>query len=212
MTPAEAEILADQILRAAKLEDWRVLGSELAGPLAEAGAEGVADAASALPEISEHAFSLANEDAIAYAKDRAAELVGAQHHEGQLIEALGSSSISATTRDGLRRLIVDALLQGSSAQELAAAIGESFLFSAARAEMIARTELAAAMTQGNLAAWGRSGVPMKQSLLGSEHDLDDVCDENAEAGPIPVGSAFPSGDLGPPYHPNCVCAVIPVQG
>lgn len=141
-------------------------------------------------------FALANADAIAYAKQRA----------GQLI-----TDIPQSTLDSLRPLIAQALDEGWSPARLADALEEHAAFSKYRAMLIARTELADAHVQGTLAGWNRSGVVAgKRSVLGSRHDEDDICDANAEQGVIAMGDTFSSGDDGPPYHPNCVCALIPV--
>ncbi|MCX4750910.1 phage portal protein [Kitasatospora sp. NBC_01287] len=36
-----------------------------------------------------------------------------------------------------------------------------------------------------------------------------VCDANAAAGPRPIGTNYPSGDISPPAHPRCRCALVP---
>jgi hypothetical protein len=35
------------------------------------------------------------------------------------------------------------------------------------------------------------------------------CDDNALAGSVPAGEAFPTGDAAPPAHPGCRCLVVP---
>jgi hypothetical protein len=35
------------------------------------------------------------------------------------------------------------------------------------------------------------------------------CDDNALAGAVATGEAFPTGDLAPPAHPGCRCLVVP---
>ncbi|MEZ5180192.1 MAG: hypothetical protein R2746_18420 [Acidimicrobiales bacterium] len=37
------------------------------------------------------------------------------------------------------------------------------------------------------------------------------CEDNALAGPVVKGEAFPTGDLCPPVHPGCRCLVVPVD-
>lgn len=79
--------------------------------------------------------------------------------------------------------------------------------------MIARTEIAKAHAEGNLVVWKQSGVVGgKRSLWMGEigSNSADPCEDNASVGVIPIDEAFPSGDDGPPYHPNCRCVVIPV--
>ena len=36
-------------------------------------------------------------------------------------------------------------------------------------------------------------------------------DDNALAGPVPCGAAFPTGDTAPPAHPGCRCMVVPAD-
>lgn len=37
------------------------------------------------------------------------------------------------------------------------------------------------------------------------------CDDNALAGPVPVGEEYPTGQLHPPVHPGCRCLLVPVS-
>jgi len=149
------------------------------------------------------------ETAKAFAEERAAELVGKRVVAGELIDNPDPRwAITETTRDGLRDLVTNAIDQGDSPKELADAIEEAYAFSESRAEMIARTELAYAHVQGNVEAWRESEVvEMKQSILGDNHDDEDECDDAADEGPIALEDDFEMGEFGPPYHPNCVCAV-----
>jgi hypothetical protein len=195
-------------VRRAKLESWDALAAELAKPLGEAAADGVLHAKGV--KLSDDAFQLANADAVDYAADRAAELVGRHQTGAGLTEGDTDYAIDATTRDALRVTVTQALDEGWSADELGQAVEGSWAFSADRAETIARTELALAHTEGNLAAWQRSGVVTgKRSILSDLHDRDDLCNTNAAVGVIPLGQTFPSGHTGPPYHPNCECALVP---
>jgi 8-oxo-dGTP pyrophosphatase MutT (NUDIX family) len=186
----------ERILRAISWDDWDALTRMIAPGLSEAAGEGVLQGFGDLDVDDDEAFSLANADAIDYATNRATDLI---------------DLLSQSTRNGLRDLIEQALVDGWSPAQLADAVAGSGLFSPERAQRIAATELALANTAGNLSAWRRSGVVRgKQSLMSNMHDQDDECDRNAEAGVIPLDEAFPSGDDGPPYHPGCQCVVVPV--
>lgn len=158
--------------------------------------------------------NLVNENAVTFARERAAELVGMKWDSGSQSFAENpnaGTSITETTRDGLRSAVTDAIERGDSTDDLASAISDSYGFSDARAETIARTELAHAHVQGNLDAWDQSGVVSgKESILADTHPQEDVCDDNEAAGVIDLDGEFPSGDEGPPYHPNCLCALLPV--
>jgi hypothetical protein len=84
-------------------------------------------------------------------------------------------------------------------------------FGEARAEMIARTELAYAHVQGNVQAWAETGeVVGTRWILGDLHDKPDVCDECADRGVVPLGDEYADGVDYPPAHPNCICDVVPV--
>lgn len=129
-----------------------------------------------------------------WAKDRAAELV---------------TQIDETTRAGLRAIIAQGLEEGLDAAALADRIeaDASGLFDTARAETIARTELAFARGAGALLGYRIAGEMGIAVLKTWEVDGDPclVCIENNEAGPIALDDPFPSGDLATPAHPNCQC-------
>lgn len=193
---------------------WEVLYGVLNDALVEAYKE---NAKQALLDVGVRADSsmldLLDEHALEYAETRSAQLVGMRHTKrGKLVPNPNPKyAVSELTREGLRDTIAVAVEEGWSARDLADEIMDSYEFSASRAETIARTELAFAHTEGNMQGWRESGVvEKKQSILGSEHDMDDVCDDNASAGAIPLDEPFPSGHMTAPYHPNCVCDVIPV--
>jgi len=134
--------------------------------------------------------------ALAYAEAHAAELV---------------TNLTATTTESLRGTISNAVKEGMSAQRLSDAIQTSGAFGEARANTIARTELAMAHVNGNVEGWKETGlVGGKESILGDLHDIDDECDECAAAGVVGINDDFIPGLSQPPYHPNCVCAVLPV--
>jgi hypothetical protein len=131
-----------------------------------------------------------NNQAVDFAKSQAADLV---------------KGVDATTIERLRGDIAEAIEGGLSTAELADALEASYAFSPQRAEMIARTELARADVGGNMIAYRASGrVSKKEWVLGSEHGIDDECNENEDQGEIPLDEQFSSGDDAPPAHPGCV--------
>ncbi len=193
------EDLVLQILNELQVDDVSVdvvenISPELKAMFKDAGVFGVVQVGfEASPDITKHM----DKAALSYAEDRGAELV---------------TDLEKSTRDYMRTQVAAAIEQGSSAQTLADNIQESFAFSASRAETIARTELAFAHVQGNVEGWRTTGeVEMKESILGDNHEIEDECDDAVEAGAVPLDDDF--GDTGldfPPYHPNCVCDVLPV--
>jgi hypothetical protein len=129
-----------------------------------------------------------------------------QSHGAQLIKEL-----SDTTLDDMQRVLGRAIENGFSTDDLADAIMDSSAFGEARAEMIARTELGFAHVQGNVEGWRESGeVVGKQAILGDLHDVPDICDECADVGVVGMDDDFVPGYDYPPFHPNCICDVIPI--
>lgn len=134
--------------------------------------------------------------AASYAAERSGELV---------------TDLADTTLEDLRDLIRRGVEDGMSTNELGDAIDDLGAFGDARAEMIARTELASAHVQGNVEGWRQTGeVEKKESILGDLHAIDDVCDDCADAGEVDLEDDFTPGYDFPPYHPNCICDVKPV--
>ncbi len=79
----------------------------------------------------------------------------------------------------------------------------------ARAQMIATTEMNAAMSEAAIQKMMRLGIAYKQWILGP--NPCEICQGNEDAGAIEVDEEFPSGDERPPAHPNCECAVTGVR-
>lgn len=128
-----------------------------------------------------------------YAADRAEKLTG---------------WLGASTREHIFERVNDALERGATASELAREIENDFSFSPERADVIARTELSAARMAGGVESMAEAGVKTKEWLIdASGHDKDDVCDDNADDGPIGIEEPFSSGDFAPPAHPNCNCGI-----
>lgn len=136
----------------------------------------------------------ANQEAVAWAQDRVGNLI---------------TEVSDTTRDAVNELVASAIDQGLTNDELAEQLSDAFGFSDDRALMIARTETANADVAGTLIGFRQSGV-VAQKEWDPDAAACEICLENADAGPIDLDDDFPSGDDGPPAHPNCECALIPV--
>ena len=139
-----------------------------------------------------------HELAVRYAQARAAELLSDR----------GRFSIPAGTRERVRVLVTEALKAGDSIRALKNALRKDEIFSARRAETIARTETVTAMGRASIQAYTSNGYEGKEWRTAGA--LDGVCNENAAAGAIRVHDIFPSGDDAPPAHPNCRCTLVPV--
>lgn len=201
----------NEILSQIDLTGWAVLAGDIE-PILERIA--VLAGKASLLELAiddEGMLSQVNLKALQWAKDRAAELVGMKILEdGTLVENPNAQwAITESTREMLRGDVVTALEEGWSNARLADEIADNYAFSDARAEMIARTEIARADSQGNLIAWDESDVVVEKAWQVSNLGCCDACEGNQEQGRIPFKKAFQSGDQTAPAHPNCRCVVVP---
>ena len=194
----DAEDFVLRILNELQVEDMSVdivgaLSAEVRQMFKQAGINGVAQVGvAASREITQHL----DEAAKNYAKTRSATLV---------------KGLSDTTRERLRTTLEDGVERGLSTEELRANIEDGAAFDESRARVIARTELANAHVQGNVEGWRETGeVEGKRSILGDLHDVPDECDDCVDAGTVDMDADFVEGLDFPPYHPNCVCDVLPV--
>ena len=134
-------------------------------------------------------------EATNFAARRAAEMIG---------------QVSDTTRRVLRKEITDAVGLHQGVDLLADHIADTGLFSDARAEMIARTEISMAENEGTLEA-GRqakaAGVPLRKQWVLADNPCP-LCQEAAALGVIDLDRDFgAAGSSPPPLHPNCMCAI-----
>jgi len=102
-------------------------------------------------DVSESASTKLNQSAMDYAES----------HGGELIQDL-----AGTTEDALHDTLVKALDEGLSPKELSDMIQELGAFGESRADMISRTELAFAHSQGNIEGWKQTGVVRSQGMVG----------------------------------------------
>lgn len=168
----------------------------------------------ARPEIR----NIVDERAVAYARERGAEMVGMRVDDlGRLVENPNAFwRITEPTRDYVRADVTTAIAEGWSNDRLSSALAEAYGFSKERATVIARTETNRAASVGALAGYKASGVVEAKQWLTAEDDLvSEECQENGQAGPggdgvLPLDADYPSGDEAPPVHPNCRCAIAPV--
>lgn len=169
------------------------LATEMLAAFRRAGTVGVMQAGFPMtPEI----VKQLDEKARAFAEERGGWLI---------------KDLAGTTIENLRATLARGVEEGMSADDLSDAIQEAGAFGESRADMIARTELAFAHVQGNVEGWRITGeVELKRSILGDLHDIDDECDEAVDAGDIPLEDEFIDGYAFPPYHPYCICDVLPI--
>jgi hypothetical protein len=164
------------------------------------------------------------DDLLDMAKDAgevAANLVGYDNFDkvneaaAKLISTRGAElvrMITETTREGLKAIISKGLAENIGTKKIADLIQESALFSPARAELIAKTEISWANSNSSLESYSLAkadGVKVKKEWLLGPNPCT-ACQGNAAQGAIEIEQEFSSGHQASPAHPNCVCAVSPV--
>jgi SPP1 gp7 family putative phage head morphogenesis protein len=204
----------DEILDAIDLR-WQDIAEEIRDTLAAMAEDGAQAGAAQLAGTVSVSLDLANEQAVAYANERAAELVGMKYVDGKLKpNPKAKWAITETTRKLLRGSIKQAMADGWSNDELANVIEDNYAFSQTRAEMIARTETAMADVAGNMIAYAEAedmGVTvLKKWITANDDRVSPDCAMNGQSKPLPMKKAFPSGAQAPPDHPRCRCDVSPV--
>lgn len=141
-------------------------------------------------------LDLANPRAVAYLERQGADLV---------------TRIAEETRTRLRTVLVQAVDEGRSYNELAGAIRTTFDdFGGPRAKLIAVTETGEAYAEGGrqaATALRDLGVGVEKRWLTASDDRvdDEICGPNEDAGWIPLDEPYPSGHIRPLGHPGCRC-------
>lgn len=148
--------------------------------------------------------TIVNTSAVAYAQKRGAEMIGKRLVDGELVDNPNAKFvISETTREDIKDIIEYAFEKKIELSEIQELIKESGSFSAKRASLISKTEIALAQVQGNLSVWKNSGIVQSVNiLLSGSHPIEDVCDELVAKGPYPI-HAVPMI----PAHPHCQCII-----
>ena len=213
-TPGAAAALAGGAIASLEFGDeWRALVSLAEGSLVGMTRDGAESALGQLGVKVEDVRVLAGDNAAAWGRDRAAELIGMKRDDdGNLVPNPNAKwRIDDSTREMLRGAVEKALTEGKSADELKADILESNAFSASRAETIARTEIAKADMAGTMTGYRASGlVAGKEWSTAQDDQVSEECEACERAGVIGLNDKFPSGEDAPPNHPNCRCTVLPV--
>ncbi len=144
-------------------------------------------------EASGGALSFDHLDAKAakYAKERGAELIGTNEN---------AWSVDQTTRDETNRLLQEAMKEGLSPQEFARRLEESGLYGEARAEVIARTEVAIAQNYGQSETYAEMGF---SRVYVQDGDCDICREVDGKVASIAWIQENPVG------HPSCVRSCSP---
>ena len=162
----DVERLLEQLRFATDPDEIAELRRELADAVealavhnSNASVSDVAAAAGVTSSDLEAMLSQANARAVAYAAQRAGELV---------------TEIDETTRADIRELVGKGVEEGWTNDEFSANLSESFTFDGARSDMIARTETAFAENRGTIEGWKASGLVEGKQWLAD----DEACDES----------------------------------
>lgn len=201
-----------RVLDALDFSDWSSVAEGAGQVLAAMAQDGGSAGLFQIGVSDEGITDQVNAQAVAWATDRGAELVGMRYTDAGELEPNPDAewAITDSTREMLRSDVETVIEEGLSTDDLASALEARYAFSPERADTIARTEIARADVAGNLVAYRESGVVEgKEWALASEHDGEDECDEAAALGVVPLDDDF--GGIGdPPAHPNCECDILPV--
>jgi DivIVA domain-containing protein len=120
---------------------------------------------------------------------------------------------AATIVESLRRRLEHALSvsAGDEQHVLVEALGAGYReWKSERIERVAGDVLSAAFARGT---WHEvpDGTPLRWIVDDTDGPCPD-CDDDALAGNLPKGEAFPTGQPHPPAHPGCRCLLVPVTG
>lgn len=190
--------------------EWDDLSTDVVSDLLAAGNDGASDGFNQLNVKAEHEDDI---DSIAskYATYRAVEMIGKKWSKGDAGTLVDNPDakfvISDTTKDDLHDIIHRAAGSNTSILALEALIVAAGIFSLARAELIAKTEIALAQANAHLDAWKKVGkIKLVNVVLSHAHLGPDLCDFISEEGPYTLES-LPLI----PVHPNCGCSIEVVE-
>jgi hypothetical protein len=180
---------------------WKVLARKVEDPLLQAVTTG-ADLAGHLVGEEAIAFGLTDEAATRYAEQRAAEMVGMRRLEdGTLVSNPNAEwAITEKVRTRIHETVTKAVKEGWTGKQLADELEGGGIWEA-RADAIARTEVAMAVNQGAADTYKAAGV-VDGTVLDGPGCLEDGHDDsqagvNGETWTVAKFEEFPVG------HPHC---------
>lgn len=164
----------------------------------------------------------ANEDAEEYANRRSAELAGlkwvevdkdtpdAIERNGKFYDLVKDDDahwpLTAVMERDINASVTQAVLEGWTADQLAAVIDASYALSAERSAIVSDTEMTNAQSGGTYSLWRRSdAVTLVRWRTSDVHDQMDECDAYEAQGVVTLGHEFAEGLFSPRAHPFCLC-------
>jgi DivIVA domain-containing protein len=179
--------------------------------------KGKLTADSILSEVGTHAGPYAKEALriLEQAQRAGADLaasVGDTHQaaapEGDALRAL-ADGLAFELLEPLRQRLERSISEGGDDQSAATdAVNSAYReMKSRRIERAVGDRLTGALTLG-MAQVLPAGTPVRWLVDDADGPCPD-CDDNALAGALPLGEAFPTGQVGPPAHPGCRCLLGP---
>lgn len=164
----------------------------------------------------------ANADIEEYANQRAAELGGmkwveaekgtleAVERDGIFVELVEDKdahwSLTAVMERDLEDSVTQAIVEGWTADQLAAVLDVSYALSADRMAIVSSNEVTNAQNGGTYSLWRRSGAVTLVRWVTADKDRQiDECDACEAQGVVPLGHEFAEGVFSPRLHPFCEC-------
>lgn len=208
---------------------WRELVLILQPYLQDAGDEGVDVGVGQIQMVNAaRATAAASEDAEAYANRRSAELggmkwvevdketPGAVERDGVYVELVEDKDahwpLTKVMERDLEASITQAVVEGWTADQLAAVLDVSFALSAERMSIVADNEITNAQGNGTYSLWRRSGAITLVRWKTADKDREiDECDACEQQGVVPLGHEFAEGVFAPRLHPFCECELVVVD-
>jgi len=160
----------------------------------------------------EFAEELAKAFIVAFAIEAPAMSIGMVRQEAaEWARVRGTEKIKEMeqhTREGVRRIVAKSISEGEGLGTTTRTLRDDFLFSPKRASMIARTETAIALGQGQKKAAVSQNRDEKHWVTSGDIEPPDPCLNYESMGWIPIGESFDGMELDTvPAHPNCRCVV-----
>jgi hypothetical protein len=207
---ADHEKTPEEIAAAADLSAFDEIIVDVADVLGEAAGDVATEVLARIGvDSGEELVNVINDRAVAMARNVAAEMVGMRWNaDDELVPAKREAwRIDETTRTMIRDIISNGLDDNIGNAAIADAIESATAFSAERAALIAHTEIAIVNSKASLLSYKGARddleLDIKKAWLLGENPCE-ICQGNADQGPIDLDDEFESGDTETPAHPNAV--------
>lgn len=132
----------------------------------------------------------------------------AEHRGAALLRVDGPLNLARMTRNRVNTLVANTIQSGESINTLTRNLKKDLAFSTDRARMVARTETASALGQGQKEAARSQGRTEKRWVTQGDNRVnEEICATNGDQDWIPITAEFQSGHDTIPGHINCRCVV-----